>query len=186
MTHLMRTLRLAALTVLTISTISAAPGRQASAQAIAHSASTAWYEDHWIDLSESWEGAGACNIGPSGSVCYDSETEMDQDLASTLGAASSTEQLAPASSCSSSLRLYDGTSYSGSVLNLYTRFTSINLSTYGFDNLTSSYRVGACAASFYSGASGSGTLYPGNTGANASSASMTAGWNNVVSSVYIS
>ena len=62
----------------------------------------------------------------------------------------------------------------------------LNLSTYGFDNDTSSYRVGACASTFWAGASGSGSVYPGPTGANASASSMLSGWNNVVSSVYIS
>jgi hypothetical protein len=54
------------------------------------------------------------------------------------------------------------------------------------DNVTSSYVVGACAATFYDGAGGGAPVYPGGTGAFASSSVMTSGWDNRVSSVYIS
>jgi hypothetical protein len=63
--------------------------------------------------------------------------------------------------------------------------TYINLSTYGFDNITSSYQVGACGSTFYDGASGVAPTYPGPTGANAASATMLTSWDNRVSSVYI-
>ena len=52
--------------------------------------------------------------------------------------------------CSSSLRLYNGTSYGGTILYLTHAGAIHNLSNYGFDNATSSYRVGGCAAGFYS------------------------------------
>jgi hypothetical protein len=75
--------------------------------------------------------------------------------------------------------------FAGSVLYLSTRYLAINLSTYGFDNDTSSYRVGACAAAFYAGANLSGAQFPGSTGAYASAPTMLTGWDNVVSSVII-
>lgn len=86
--------------------------------------------------------------------------------------------------CSTSLRLYDGTGQTGAVISLSTRGTSVSLSAYGFDNRTSSYRVGACSSTFYSGVSTG--VYGGNTAANASASSMLSGWDNVVSSVFIS
>lgn len=92
----------------------------------------------------------------------------------------------PLASCSSSLRLYRSTGYAGGVLNLSTRNTSINLSAYGFDNDTSSYKVGACAATFYDGAGGGPPVYPGSTGAGASASTMASGWDNRIGSVYIS
>jgi hypothetical protein len=81
--------------------------------------------------------------------------------------------------------LYRSTSYGGAVLQLTTRYTYINLSGYGFDNDTSSYRVGACAAYFYDGTNGGGSVYPGSTGAGVSASSMVSGWDNRISSVYI-
>jgi hypothetical protein len=91
----------------------------------------------------------------------------------------------PMATCSSSLRLYRAPSYGGSVLYLTNRGTYIDLSSYGFDNDTSSYRVGACDSNFYAGSNGGTPLYPGPTSANSSAASMLSGWDNVVSSVYI-
>ncbi|MEI7547472.1 MAG: hypothetical protein WCK21_05365 [Actinomycetota bacterium] len=145
----------------------------------------ATFEGRTIDLSVDWQGATACNIAPSGSVCFRTEAQLDQFLSTaTVDTTATVDSLA--SSCSSTLRLYSGTSYTGSVLNLSTEFLFINLSTYGFDNITSSYKVGACDTWFYSGASGGGSLYPGSTSAFSSSTSMLFGWNDVISSVYIS
>ncbi|NND73763.1 MAG: hypothetical protein HKN44_02050 [Ilumatobacter sp.] len=88
--------------------------------------------------------------------------------------------------CSSSLRLYSGTSYTGAVTSITARSTWINLSTYGADDTTSSYRVGACSAALRSGSYGGGSSYPGNTAAGAQSPWMLSGWDNVVSSVRLS
>lgn len=71
------------------------------------------------------------------------------------------------------------------MLSLSTRYTAINLAPYGFDNVTSSYKVGACRSGFYDGSSGGGSIYPGSTGAGAQAASMASGWDNRVSSVVI-
>lgn len=146
----------------------------------------AWFEGRFIDLAVDWEGATACSIGPQISVCFQTEAEMDEALnSSDLLRAESAEPIQPFSVCSTSLRLYDGISYTGTVVNFSTRVTFINLSGYGFDNLTSSYKVGGCSVNMYSKASGGGSSYPGNTAANAQSASMSTGWNNLVSSVFI-
>lgn len=109
---------------------------------------------------------------------------MDAYLASTTGADSSAESSALAA-CSTTLRLYDGTGYATPVLSLSSRGVWTNLSSYGFDNRTSSYRVGACAAFFAENASGGGSWYPGSTAAGAQSSSMVSGWDNRVSSIYL-
>lgn len=75
----------------------------------------AWFEDHWIDLAVGWEGARACDVGSLSDVtvvCFRDERALDVALESASNAATL------ASTCSSSLRLYSGTSYSGTVLNL--------------------------------------------------------------------
>jgi hypothetical protein len=180
----MKTIRLAVLLALTVAAGAAIPARSTSAQSPSLPSTIAWYEDHWIDLSVSWDGAGACNVTPTGSECFHSESEMDAYLSTPAEAA--TMLLSPATSCSSSLRLYAGTSYTGTVLNLYVQGSFINLASYSFDNLTSSYKVGACSTVFYSSASGGGLVYTGDTSALAQAATMNFGWDNVVSSVYIS
>ena len=91
----------------------------------------------------------------------------------------------PWPACASSLRLYNGHSYSGAILFLTTRGTIHNLVDYGFDNATSSYRVGGCSPRCFSLADLGGAVYPGYTGPWAQSPTMAAGWNNAVSSAYI-
>lgn len=144
---------------------------------------TATFEGQAFEMVDGWgqpnrfPEVGACHVAGDEVTCYRSERAMDRALAST---ASPSQARA---SCSSSLRLYDGTYKSGPVLYLTTRWTTLNLSSYGFNNRTSSYRVGACSARFYNGF-GSG-LYPGNTSAWASANWMLSGWNNTISSVFI-
>ncbi|MEO6126561.1 MAG: hypothetical protein ABIR32_22900 [Ilumatobacteraceae bacterium] len=149
----------------------------------APSGSLATFEGHQIDLAQGWGEATACAVTDTGTTCYRSEAEMDAATKTPTPATSTAEASATASACSSSLRLYDGTSFTGTVLSVSTRGSLLTLSTYGFDNKTSSYKVAACAAILYSGIQ-SGT-YPGNTAANAQAASMQSGWDNVISSVLI-
>jgi hypothetical protein len=156
----------------------------ADAEPVSNPASQAWFEDHWIDLSVDWEEAKACNVGLVGNVCFRTEAQLDEYLRSTVRQTVSGIS-ALLVTCSSTLRLYEGVSYGGLVLVLNGRGVGYNMSTYGFDNVTSSYKVGACAAEFYAGANLSGSSYPGNTAAGAQAASMLVGWNNVVSSVII-
>lgn len=152
----------------------------------APSGSLATFEGHQIDLAQGWGEATACAVTDAGTKCYRTEAEMDATIATSSPATATVAAsgaATTASTCSSSLRLYDGTSFTGTVLSLSTRGSLITLSTYGFDNKTSSYKVGACAAVLYSGIQ-SGT-YPGNTAANAQASSMQSGWDNVISSVLI-
>jgi len=59
------------------------------------------------------------------------------------------------------------------------------LSAYGIDNAVSSYKVGACSATFFDGAGGGGSIYPGYTGAGAQYSSMVSGWDNRLGSIWI-
>jgi hypothetical protein len=159
--------------------------------------SEAIFEDVQLDLGESWGDATACIELGDRTECFRTEQELlaaHQAHGVTGGHVRSTgatpattnDGITPMATCATALRLYRSTGFTGGTLVLTTRAVVLNLSTYGFDNDTSSYRVGACASTFWAGASGSGSVYPGPTGANASASSMLSGWNNVVSSVYIS
>jgi hypothetical protein len=159
--------------------------------------SEAIFEDVELDLGESWGDASACIELGDRTECFRSEQELlaahpaysvtGGHVRSARATSAPTDgEITPMATCSTSLRLYRSTGFTGGTLVLTTRAVVLNLSTYGFDNDTSSYRVGACASTFWAGASGSGSVYPGPTGANASASSMLSGWNNVVSSVYIS
>jgi hypothetical protein len=161
--------------------------------------SAAIFDHDQIDLGESWGEAAACIELGDHTECFGTEQELfetypeygaggagAQSAAASEAFAASGGEFTVAATCSSSLRLYRLTAFTGGTLVLTTRGVVLNLSTYGFDNDTSSYRVGACASTFWAGASGSGSVYPGSTGANASASAMLSGWNNVVSSVYIS
>ena len=142
----------------------------------------AWLEDHWIDMASGWEDAVACDVEPTGNTCYRTMAAFNAAVAPVP--AKGVVALA-ASYCGSSVRLFDGTSYTGTMLALNLRSTNINLSTYGFDNVTSSYKVGSCDSEFFNGVNGGGAMYPGNTSAGAQASSMVTGWSNQVSSVYI-
>lgn len=156
--------------------INAGPGAEASASA--SGGSLAFFEDDVIDLSQSWGDALACSISDEGNYCFRTESELDQFLAE----AATAEAAGILATCSTTLRLWDGTNQTGAVLYLDLRAINISLSTYSFDNKTSSYRVGACNSVFRDSG---GAIYPGSTGAGASANSMASGWNNRVTSVYI-
>ncbi len=137
------------------------------------------FEGSWIRLAEGWGDARACTSDDAGTRCYRSEAEMD-----AAEVALNPATVTPMADCSSSVRLYQNTNYGGSVLELKQRGVTISLSPYGFNNVTSSYKIGACSARFYDTTSGGG-LYPGSTSANVWASSMATGWNDRVGSVYI-
>ncbi|MFL6042074.1 MAG: hypothetical protein ACJ740_11810 [Gaiellales bacterium] len=140
------------------------------------------FEGSTINLAEGWGDANACSVTADGTTCYRTEAEMDAAVAATAStAARLSHEIGPLGVCSTSLRLYDGTSFDGQVVSFTTTGSLITLSSYGFDNKTSSYKVGACAATLYSGIQTS--PYPGNTGAGAQATSMLSGWDNTISSV---
>lgn len=142
----------------------------------------ALFEGRIIDLAESWEGAQACLVDDRLEMvlCFASEAELEAELV-TLAPQPSTQ-----ATCSSSLRLYANTWYSGSVLYLSSRGSWLNLSNYGFNQTTSSFKIGACNAWFADLANGGGAHYTySHTQAWDQSGAMNAGWDNDVSSVYI-
>lgn len=134
------------------------------------------FEGRTLDPDDGWGAATACHVTDSGVSCYRTEAAMDRAIVQI-------ESSSRAVDCSSSLRLYDGTSQTGAVISLSTRQSVISLSAYGFDDRTSSYRVGACSTNLYNGIGTS--KYGGNTSAGASTSSMASGWNNVISSISI-
>jgi hypothetical protein len=160
----------------------------ASAASTQLDASIASFEGSLIDLRNGWGEAKACASDGIATQCFRTEAELDQylnDGSDHVGPRALLDFVIQ-SVCSVSLKLYSSTSYGGTVLALTTRFTFLNLSTWSFSNVTSSYQVGACSATFYDGAGGGSPIYPGSTSAWSSATSMLAGWDNRVSSVYIS
>lgn len=152
----------------------------ASAEVRGGGPSRALFDGQVIDLSDGWAGAGACAELAGVVECFSTERALLEVHPELVASAEAIE-----STCSSALRLYRSAGFTGGSLYLTTRTVIHNLSSYGFDNDTSSYVVGACAAAFYSGSNLSGSQYPGSTAAYASASAMLSGWNNVVSSVII-
>src|SRR5690606_2032672 len=139
--------------------VAAGPPAGASAQATPAAApgdpAHAHFEGRTINLAERRGEARACIQLDAETYCYRSEAELEGVHAST------TVRLA----CATALRLYDGTSFGTPVLSLTATGVVINLSSYGFDNKTSSHRVGACNSTFYDVSGGGAPTYPGNTSA---------------------
>jgi hypothetical protein len=150
----------------------------------------AFFEGRYIDLRDGWGEAQACLVIDTTrpARCFRSEEDLEAHI-DNFGLAGESGELVvveAASACSSSLRLYDGTNYTGAVLHLSTRTTWINLSSYGFSNKTSSFKVGACSTYLAELSNGGGDWYPTSASiAGKVAPSMASGWNNRVSSVYI-
>ena len=138
------------------------------------------FDSGWIRLADGWGEARACTYDGTEARCYRSEAEMDRAEASM----SEFDVEARADCAQPTLKLYCGGSYGGSVFQLTSRGIYHDLGLVGFSNVTSSYKIGPCNARFYDVWSASG-LYPGTTTASTWSTSMSSGWNDRVSSVYI-
>ena len=149
------------------------------------------FEGEPLNLAEGWGEAQACLIWQQAGIaeCFRSEAEMDLRIDALDAAAPASSPggiVAAASTCSSYLRLYDGTGYGSPVLYLRDRGLWQNLSSYGFDQRASSYKVGACSSYFADYTIGGGAWYPTYlTQAYDQASSMISGWDNDVSSVYI-
>ncbi len=147
------------------------------------------FEGDLIDLRAGWGDASACLIWEDAGVeeCFRTEAEMDRriaELEEEFGKESGGS--GRASQCSGSVRLYDGVSYTGSVLYLRNRLKWINLSPYGFSNRTSSFKIGPCSSIFADYDWGGYPRYSTSaTEAWEVAPVMASGWSNRVSSVYI-
>jgi hypothetical protein len=161
----------------TIAAIVAVPSSAFAGPAGAPAAHIALFEGHWIDFSSAWRPARDCDILPGRPpVCFRTE------VAARAGGAHMQQ---PAVSCSTPLRLHNGTNQTGATLSIYTRGVWVDLADWGFDNMTSSYTVGACAIELASLAGGGGFRYTRCLSAGCVENVMDNGWNNVVSSVYL-
>ncbi len=162
-------------------------GASSAAEPTPPDPSIATYGEQTLDLSESWGSATACLSTDTETTCFASERELDKYVAgkgllTTAGKASGLSALSL--QCASSVKLYSSASYTGQLFEVIDRQTVIDLGAYGFSNVTSSYRIGACAAYFWDGVGG-GSVYPGNTNVGVWSASMVAGWDNRISSLVL-
>jgi hypothetical protein len=188
-------LSIVALTIMFIVTSTATPVYASSLSPA--SSSIASFEGHPIDLSKGWGTATACLVARQQGVveCFRTRAELAARKAQVTTARLATAKIAapvagtssvkPAiSSCSSSLDLFSGQSYSGLELSLIDEGYWQQLSVAGFDNTTVSFLGGACSFHLAQGNFGQGYWYPGNTGA-WSFASDMGSWDRTVSSVYI-
>lgn len=172
---------------ITIAFASLLPAVQASAATAP--VTPAQFEGRTIDLADGWGDAKACTVTVTGATyCYRTEAGMDRAEA-LRGRLSRPEGFVSArANCSSPVRLYSSANFGGSALSLYPRQQFLNLANYGFDNITSSFTVGACGSALYPTYPGGGTQFPG-SGAWSSSANMQPNpfqsWDNIISSVYI-
>jgi hypothetical protein len=147
------------------------------------SPSLALFEGKQIDLSKGWGDARACLVYQGAGI-----VECFRDQAGLLAREAQLQTQiadAPATTCSSPLRLFADASYGGRELDFYDRGYWQNLSTWSFDNQLSSYKVGACGVYLADYANGGGSWYPGNTSPGHDEPVMQSGWDNRVSSIYI-
>ncbi|HEY0519882.1 MAG TPA: hypothetical protein VGC84_10360 [Ilumatobacteraceae bacterium] len=160
-------------------------------------ASIASFYGGQIDLRRGWGDATACSTDGVATQCFRTEKELDGYLATQAAAASleadATQALATgdvtiaaAAPCATNVRLYSNTFFGGSVLAVAIRDQVVNLSTWSFSNITSSYQIGQCPATFWDLANAGLPSYPGGTLAGASATVMWSGWDNRISSLYIS
>lgn len=161
------------------------------------SATVAVYGDRIIDMADDWEGAGACLVWPETievPECFETEEQMNHRIAelekmtgdTPRAAAVGGGQTASGTSCSGNVSLYDGTSYTGAALHIRSRYQWFNLASFNFDQRTSSFKIGPCSAYLADLAAGGGAWYPtSQTEAYDVAPTMVSGWNNDVSSVYI-
>lgn len=148
----------------------------------------ALYRGRVINLARSWEGARACAVlTPREIRCYDSEAEQWSDLA-RRGWRTPTAELELVTYCLNRddlpLTLYENTSYGGTSLSLYEANTWHDLSSLGFDNMTSSWRNNTyCDATAATGTGGTGSTLT--LAGRSQDSDVGSTWNDVISSVQI-
>jgi hypothetical protein len=157
--------------VCTMSTVSGA----------ADQSSIAFFEGGTINLSQGWGLAQICDVTSAGTYCFTGQSEYQ----SWLDSGSTPGGVIPLTNCSSGLKLYANIDYGGSELILSSESNWINLSTYGFSDVVSSFKVGACSISMTDAQNGSGNVYPGPTSPGSDVSWIGTAWNDRVQSVYI-
>lgn len=146
-------------------------------------ASLASFEGKKIDLSKDWGAAKSCVVWRAQGVVSCFRSSQERDAAARVLEARATGRVA-AASCSTPLDLYQDSDRKGRDLKFYDRGYWQNLSSYSFDNLTSSYWTGACSAHLAENSGGGGYWYPGNTGPNHIE-NVSIAWNDRISSIFI-
>lgn len=96
----------------------------------------------------------SCNVDDAGITCFDTEVEALAAAAAIAAARGA----AVAAACTPDMQLYDGTNFTGASINISMQGSWVNLSTLGFDNLTSSWKSGCVAGRLASGTGGAGSL----------------------------
>ncbi|MDJ0790558.1 MAG: hypothetical protein QNJ71_01555 [Acidimicrobiia bacterium] len=160
------------------------------------------FEGRTIDLSRDWKQAKACLVWQTRGIvkCMRTEKQLErwldaldlalgyQDDVNAVEAFSATGGYAvrAGAKCSTTLKLYDYTNMGGASLYMRDRGYWQNLSSYGFNQRVSSFKVGACSTIMADYNNGGGARMPSSyTKAWRLIYSMPSGWNNDVSSVYI-
>lgn len=157
--------------------------------------SLASYDGRTIELDDgSWDGAAACVTDGRSTRCFDTEADATAWMATNSAGPAASAHSAPTAAvsmpgpmvltCSSSLRLFQHGMFGGRVLYLASRGLWFNLSPYGFNNMTSSFVVGACTVYLADGTNGSGSWYPGGY-PNQVVGVLASGWNDRITSVYV-
>lgn len=103
-----------------------------------------------------------CNLIGAELTCYGTQSEALEAGSTSvesdsLNATTANGTVTAAATCSPPMSLYDGTSFTGSNLNIYTQSLWINLSGYAFDNRTSSWTTGCAGGYLANGTGGGGT-----------------------------
>ena len=170
-----------------IATVLVTPLPTSAASEISRSPSIAGFYGSLIDLRSGWGEAAACATDGIETQCFLTEQELDQYLAPSIGSSAmlALGGVGIQAVCSTTVRLYANTFFGGTVLAISIRAAVVNLSTWSFSNVVSSYQIGSCPATFYDGANAVPPVYPGGTLAGASATVMWTGWDNRVSSLYI-
>ena len=142
------------------------------------------YDGGTIDLSQGWGTATICVVITSGTSCFANQSDYQAWVTAQVEA-NGAALLPLSGNCSTGLTLFQNISYGGKELILYGLSNWINLSSYSFSDVVSSYKVGACAISMTDAMNGSGNVYPGPTSAGSDVSWIGSTWNDRVQSVYI-
>jgi hypothetical protein len=151
----------------------------------------ALFEGELIDLAEGWGLARACMVWRSVDVveCFRSEElmaareaqilrELEPGLPGSGGTASASWY------CSSPLRLYEHASFGGRQLAFWDGGYWQNLTNWGFNDATSSFKTGSCYSYMAEHIWGGGAWYYGNTSPYTWTYYVGSEWNDRVSSIY--